>query len=407
MGITEAFRMALGALRASKLRSALTLLGMIIGVFAVIASVTAVEVIDVYFEESLQIYGSSTFSVERISDRGRGGRRAESPALTYEQAERLKRTVSSDLRVGLLEDFDYAERARHGSRETEPSVMLYGADENFMSNFGFDLGMGRALAGPDLRYARPVALLGSEVADALFPNETPLGKEITIGRVRLQVIGVLEKKGSFFGYNPDSRVIAPITYLLSVYGNGGRNMSDVSVRTASLAQVDAGMQEVIGDMRVIRKLKPGQENDFEIESNESIQEQIGGFTSTLTAGGAGIGMIALLAAGIGVMNIMLVSVTERTREIGIRKAVGAKRRDIMQQFLLEAVFLCQIGGLLGILLGGLFGNLVAVYFDISAAFPWFWAILAVGGVTAIAIVFGGYPAFKAARLDPIESLRYE
>ncbi len=408
MNILEAFRMALGALRASKLRSALTLLGMVIGVFAVISAVTAVEVIDVYFEESLQIYGSSTFSIERQQG-GEGGRRSEAaaPAITYEQAERLKRMAGDGLTVSLFEDFDWIQKTRYAGRETEPSVMLFGADEHFLGNYGFELAAGRAFTAEDLQYARPVALLGSEVADVLFPNETPLGKDITIGRVRLRVVGVLEEKGSFLGYNPDNRVMAPITYLMSAYGDGGRNIADVSIRTASLQQVAPAKQEVISHMRVIRKVGPGQPNDFELESNDSIQRQFDAFTGALTAGGAGIGLIALLAAGIGIMNIMLVSVTERTREIGIRKAVGAKQRDIMRQFLLEAFFLCQIGGLLGIALGALFGNLVAVYFDISAAFPWAWAIGGVVAVTGIALVFGGYPAWKAARLDPIESLRYE
>jgi putative ABC transport system permease protein len=167
------------------------------------------------------------------------------------------------------------------------------------------------------------------------------------------------------------------------------------------------MDTVIGRLRVIRKVPPGEENNFEIGTNDSVQSTFEDFTSTLTAGGAGIGLIALLAAGIGIMNIMLVSVTERTREIGIRKSVGAKKRDILRQFLLEAVFMCQLGGLLGIGLGAAFGNLVAVYFDISAAFPWAWALGGVGAMIAIAVVFGGYPAYKAARLDPIESLRYE
>jgi len=160
-------------------------------------------------------------------------------------------------------------------------------------------------------------------------------------------------------------------------------------------------------MRTIRKVRPGDPNNFSLETNESVQDQLANFTGTLGVAGAAIGLISLLAAGIGIMNIMLVSVTERTREIGIRKAVGAKNWHVLSQFLLEAVVLCQIGGLIGILLGVGMGNGLAVAFDISAAFPWVWAGIAVAGVTIIAVIFGLYPAFKASRLDPIESLRYE
>ena len=406
MNLFEATRSALSALKANKLRSALTLLGMVIGVFAVIASVTAVEVIDVYFEESLQIYGGSTFNVNRKGG-WEGGRRREVPDITYEQALRLKRRASGGLTVSIQEDFDHGQKVRSGGNTTEGGTTLYGSDEHFLGNFGYDLARGRPLTAQDVQYARNVALLGKEVADALFPTASPLGKDITIGRVRLQVVGVLAEKGGFLNMSFDNRVVAPISTLANAYGMQGRNIGNLSVRTGGFEQMEAGKQEVISHMRVIRGLAPGEENDFEIESNATIQEEVGAFTGVLTTGGAGIGLISLLAAGIGIMNIMLVSVTERTREIGIRKAVGAKRRDIMRQFLIEAVVLCQIGGLLGIGFGAAFGNLVAVYFEISATFPWAWAVGGVAAVTCIALVFGGYPAWKAARLDPIESLRYE
>jgi putative ABC transport system permease protein len=169
----------------------------------------------------------------------------------------------------------------------------------------------------------------------------------------------------------------------------------------------AAQEQVRQHMRVIRQVAPGSPDTFAMETNNSIRSTLDQFTSMLTIGGALVGLISLLAAGVGIMNIMLVSVTERTREIGIRKAVGAKWRDVLGQFLLEAVVLCQIGGLIGIVLGGLGGNATALYFDIAPSFPWMWALFAVGGVTVLALLFGGYPAYKAARLDPIDSLRYE
>lgn len=408
MRFVETVREAFSALRANKLRSALTLLGMVIGVFAVIAAVTAVDVIDLYFKDSLQIFGPSTFSVQRYAVQMGGGERERyHPPVTYDQVRRLEAMTSSDLVVSVEEGFDYNIAVRSARRETNPNVNLYGTDEAFLGNFGYEMRTGRPLASPDLRNARPVALLGSTVADELFPTTSPIGKEISVGRVRLKVVGVLAEKGSFLGFDPDSRVYAPITYLMSTYGGGGRNMGDVTVRAPQPETMAAAQDQVRQHMRVIRKVEPGSPDTFAMETNDSIRSTLDQFTSTLTIGGALVGLISLLAAGVGIMNIMLVSVTERTREIGIRKAVGAKWRDVLGQFLLEAIVLCQVGGLIGILLGGLGGNVTALYFDIAPSFPWGWALGAVGAVTTLAIIFGGYPAYKAARLDPIDSLRYE
>lgn len=409
MAFLEAFRMAWESLRSHKLRSALTLLGMVIGVFAIIVSVTAVSVIDAYFQDRLQFLGSSTFTVTRTPpiQTGNVDRSVRNrPDITYEQVERLESMMQLPVTISPLEDFSMV-RVTYADRETEPNIFVMGSDEDMLSNFSYELAQGRFLTGDDVQYARPVCVLGATLPDVLFPTETPIGKQIRIGGRRCEVIGVLEKKGSFLGFDQDSRIYVPITRGFLMYGNPRRNIASVSVRVSDPALVNAAMQEATGRLRVIRKVPPGEDNNFELSTNDSMQAIFEAFTGTLTAGGAGIGLIALLAAGIGIMNIMLVSVTERTREIGIRKSVGARRRDILRQFLLEAFFMCQIGGLIGIGLGALVGNGVALYFEIPAAFPVGWAIGAVVMVTMIALVFGGYPAFKAARLHPIESLRYE
>ena len=404
---TAGFWMALRALRANKIRSALTLLGMVIGVFAIISSVTAVKVIDVYFEESLRFMGTGTFSVQRY---GVGERRDETrsrKSISYAQVQRLEERISSGLRVSYLERYGWVTQAKHNEHETEPNLEVYGTNDHFLQNFGYELAEGRPITEQDMQYARPVVLLGAPIADQLFPNESPLGKEVRVQGLRLEVIGVLEKKGSFLGYRPDDRLLIPFSYLLSLSGGEGLDIDDVNVRAPTIHQVPSAMDEVIGHMRVIREVPPGEENNFSLETNDSMRSAFDTFTAALAVGGAGIGLIALLAAGVGIMNIMLVSVTERTREVGVRKAVGARRRDILLQFLFEALVLCLIGGLLGVLSGGLFGNLLALFFDIQAAFPVAWGLSAVVMVVAIALVFGAYPAYKAARLDPIQSLRYE
>lgn len=403
----EALRAALSSLRANKLRTLLTLVGMVIGVFAIITSVTAVKVIEVYFQEKMSLLGTNTFTVSRypaIRINGSGARARRN--ITFDEIQRLRSSMNEPAFISIQEDFDRGS-IRYQDRETDPDILLLGTDEHFLENFSYEIDQGRPFTDQDVQYGRPIMLLGASVAEELFPNETPVGKAVTMKGRRYQVVGVLVGKGNFLGMNMDNRVYAPISTLFASYGVADRNLATVSVRTLGVNRTGPAMEEVIGRMRVIRKVPPGEPNDFEIETNDSMRAIFDAFTGALATGGAGIGLIALLAAGIGIMNIMLVSVTERTREIGIRKSIGARRRDIMRQFLLEAFFLCQIGGAIGILLGFLMGNATAVFFGISGAIPWGWAIFSVVMVTLIALVFGGYPAARAARLDPIESLRYE
>jgi len=402
----ETVREALQALRANILRSALTLLGIVIGVFAVIAAVTAVDVIDLYFKSSIQGLGASTFSVERYDYVGGDGPERYHPPVTHNQVQRLREQTGADLTVSVSERFEFGAKVKSERHETNPNVTLYGTDEAFLGNFGYELRAGRPFVEQDVQNGRPVALLGSDVAETLFPATSPIGKDIQMGRVRLQVVGVLDEKAGLFR-DPNTRVYAPISHLFSAYGGGGRSMDDTRIQAASAGQLPAAKEAVRSRLRVIRQVEPGAPNNFNIESSDFLRSTFSEFTSTLTTGGALVGLISLLAAGVGIMNIMLVSVTERTKEIGIRKAVGAKWRNILGQFLLEAIILCQIGGLIGIVLGGLGGNVAALYWDISPSFPWMWAGIAVAGVTLLAVIFGGYPAYKAARLDPIESLRYE
>lgn len=407
MELRDIIASAWTSLRTNKMRTMLTLLGMVIGVFAIIVSITAVKVIDVYFEEKMSFLGTSTFTISRyesftVSERDFQYR----PRITMEQIDRLKRSLDEYLVVSAIEDFDM-DAIRYAARETEPNVAILGTDENFVGNFSYTIEYGRNFTPEDIQYGRKVVILGASVAEELFASENPLAKVVEFGGARYQVIGVLEPKGNFLGFNMDNRVFSPMRTLFLRYGGANRNIASTSVRTPGPQFITTAMEEVVGRLRTIRKVPPGEDNDFVVETNDSMRAIFDQFTTVLTQAGAAIGLISLLAAGIGIMNIMLVSVTERTREIGIRKALGARRRDIMRQFILEAIFLCQIGGGAGFLLGVLAGNGTALYFNISATIPWVWAGVTVAIVACVALVFGGYPALKAARLNPIDSLRYE
>ncbi len=410
MLLLEYLRMAWESLRSNKLRSMLTLLGIVIGVFSVIAAVTAVQVIEVYFNDTFRGMGANTFYVSRVNTNGiQIGPRDRSlrnrPNLTYDDMEQLRRRA--ELPLSVAPDGWFGQMAvTYGSASTDPTVSLRGVNQDWAINNGFEVEDGRFLTEDDVRYARSVVVLGAPIVKRLFDVEQPIGKTVRIDGRQYRVIGTFKEKAGFLGGSPDNIAMVPITRLFDVYGEPSRNIS-YDVRAPSAALLQATIDEVTGHLRVIRKVSPREDNNFDVVTNDAMRGPMDAFTRYLTMGGAGIGLIALLAAGIGIMNIMLVSVTERTREIGIRKALGATRRDVLRQFLLEAVFLCQIGGLLGILLGVVGGNVLALTFDLQPTFPWAWAIGGVVGVTLIALVFGVYPAYKAARLNPIEALRYE
>lgn len=405
--MNETIRQALQALRANRLRSALTLVGMAIGVFSVIASVTAVKVLDGTIAQELAALGTQTIVITRLeADREPTDDELRRPQLTYEHALRLREratlpaSVSASVSTGGRE-------IRTREESTDPNVSITATDEGWAQNNGWEIEEGRFLDESDVRAGRAVAVLGSTVAEKLFGEQTPLGAEVRIDGRRFTVVGVLEpKSGGFNIGDANNFAVVPITRGLSAFGLDRRDVS-IDVRAPAPEQLAATLDETVGVLRAVRRVPPEETNNFGVFTSEQAADMLGGFMDALSIGGAGIGLIALLAAGVGVMNIMLVSVTERTREIGVRKSLGAKRRDILLQFLVEAIVLCQVGGLVGILLGVLGGNVVAALMTTAPAFPWGWATVAVVGVTVVALVFGVYPATKAARLHPIEALRYE
>ena len=405
--MTETIRQALDALRGNALRSALTLVGMAIGVFSVIASVTAVKVLDSTLMDQLASMGTQTVSYYRYNAEGPPtDEQLRRPQLSYDQALALRERAPLAASVGATV-WAGSREVRTAEEATDPNINTIGADEDYLQNNGWELGQGRFLTEADVRAARPVAVLGTTVASQVFGEGDPVGRDIRVDGVRFTVVGVLAEKSGGMGMgDPNRRVVLPITRAIEAYGLQRRDVT-IDVRAPSPELLAATQDQATGALRAIRRLSPEADNNFDSFSSAEAADGLKTFTTALATGGAGIGLIALLAAGVGVMNIMLVSVTERTREIGVRKSLGATRRDILFQFLVEAIVLCQIGGLVGIVLGALGGNVVAALMTTAPAFPWAWALTAVLGVTAVALAFGVYPATKAARLHPIEALRYE
>jgi putative ABC transport system permease protein len=265
---------------------------------------------------------------------------------------------------------------------------------------------GRALVESDVESARDVCVLAAKLATTLFPQGSAVGQRLKINGLNYTVIGVLESKGGSRGGEQDNFAIIPISTAMNRYGRWWRSLT-LLVQVREEVNMDDAVEEVRGILRVARKVPPGAEDDFELFSNDSLIAQFDNFTKAVRIGVAAVSSIALLAAGIGIMNIMLVSVTERTREIGIRRAIGAKKRNIMAQFITEAVVLCEVGGVIGVVLGLFGGNAVALFMKVPPAVPVDWTILGLVICSIVGIVFGTYPAYKAANLDPIESLRYE
>ena len=408
MNFLEIIRMALTALRSNKLRSALTMLGVTIGVFSVIGVMTALSVIQVSIENGLSFLGSNLFQFAKypvISKSDPELKFANRRNISLQEANEYKRLMEGQAGAICFKVFDRGKPAAFGDKKLQ-GLTLVGTNENFLIANSYTLGYGRNISPEDVDLARSVVVVGHDIEKKLFPNQTPVGKTIKINEKPYQIVGVLAEKGSSFGQSQDDMLLVPITRYFNDFGWVNRTVN-IATQSITQATYNQTLDKAIGAMRIARGLKLGQENDFEIYSNDTLVSAFAQVAGTIRIGAFVVSAIALLAAGIGIMNIMLVSVTERTREIGVRKAIGARRDDIVRQFLFEAVFLSEVGGLLGILLGVGGGNGVALYFDIAMVFPWGWALTGLIVCSLIGIGFGWYPALKAATLDPIEALRYE
>ena len=406
--MNEIVRMALEALRANKLRSSLTMLGVTIGVFSVIGVMTALSVIQGSIESGLSFLGSNIFQLAKyptmssnVSDEELANRRD----ISLQEAREFSRLMEGEAGAIAYKVFDRGKSAAFGSMKLQ-GLTVVGTNESFLVANSYNLAYGRNISPEDVDLGRNVTVVGSDIQKKLFASQSPLGATIKVNERPYQIIVVIEEKGSSFVQSQDRLVLVPLTKYFSDFGREGRTVN-IAVQSASQATYNETLDKAIGAMRLARGLKLEEKNDFEVYSNDTLVSAFAQIAGTIRIGAFVVSVIALLAAGIGIMNIMLVSVTERTREIGVRKAIGAKKQDIVRQFLIEAVILSELGGLAGILLGVIGGNGIALWFGIAMVFPWGWALTGLIVCSAIGTGFGWYPAYKAAALHPIEALRYE
>jgi len=406
--LKESFWMATDSIRKNKLRSSLTLLGISIGVFSVIGVMTAIRTLESSVESGLNVFAANTFVIQKNPEFNFGGDRRKyrnRKNITYEQYKKLKNRSKLPLLVGPV-DGTSTRNVQYNGEKLKNNVDLFGGDEGTIRFYNTFLADGRNFINDDIYFSRNVCVLGMDVVDQLFPFEDPIGKKIKIDGIGYHVIGITERQGEAFGESKDNYIGIPITTFIEKFSNDWSSIR-IHIESPSEKLYEKTKNEVIGHLRAIRKVAPGKENDFEVVTNTEMIEQFSVFTNGIKLFALSVSIIALVVAGIGIMNIMLVSVTERIKEIGIRKAIGATKNDILTQFLMEAVFLSQFGGIVGIIFGVSGGNIVSILFNIPAVIPIDWALIGLIVCSIIGIGFGIYPAWRAAQLDPIESLRFE
>ncbi|MGB9906675.1 MAG: ABC transporter permease [Candidatus Saccharicenans sp.] len=409
--LQEIFGMALESVRAHKMRSFLTTLGIVIGVMTVIAMVSVIQGLNRSIAGEIEKVGSSLIMIQKFEPVRMGNLSEEERQrkdLSLEDAEAILNEcpLVRSLTIQLSPDFLQLPEVKYQNLKSDNAI-LFGTDDNFSRVYSIYLPReGRGFTAAEIRHKARVCLLGSEVAEALFPHSNPVGKEIRIGGENFTVIGVLSQRGQMFGQSQDNIIIIPYSSLMKYFPYDLSSLQ-LTLTPRDPTKVEETIEQVTNLLRVRRKVPPNKPNDFSIYTQETLLTLYNQITGAAFIVMIVISSIGLLVGGIGVMNIMLVAVKERTREIGIRKAIGARARDIVQQFLIEAVFLTSLGGLIGILAGFAIALVIRAASPLPAAVSWWSVLLGLAVSMAVGLFFGIFPAQKAARMDPIVCLRYE
>ncbi|RTY88574.1 ABC transporter permease [Flavobacterium sp. GT3R68] len=409
--IKENIRIALSSIRTQLLRTILTILIIAIGITALVGILTVVSALRNTLSTNFASMGSNTFNINQYENttKSRGGDEIEkiNPVISYPEAKAFKESYRYPLtQTSLSFTATSTAEVKFGAKKTDPEISVLGVDEHFLNNSGLQTTLGRNFTGFDIDNNAYVCVVGSDFEKGLLKDLNPIDKVISVRGAKFRVIGVLKEKGSTFGNSQDLRVLIPIQVARSLFTAPKINyMMSVMVEKEEL--LNEAVDNATITMRRVRRLNPVQETNFGISRSDDLINRIAELTGVLSASAWIIGIITIFGSSIALMNIMLVSVTERTREIGVRKALGAKRSTIAFQFFVETLIIGQLGGLVGIILGILIGYGISSAIDFDFVIPWSAIVAAVITTFLVAVVSGSYPAVKASKLDPIEALRYE
>ncbi len=410
MHLPENISVALSQLKNNKMRSFLTTIGITIGIATVIFIVSVLEGYYLSIQSDMNRLGSNVFQVQRdenFSGIRVGHSRREKPRkkIKVEVAEAIRENATLVDDVG-AELWKRGRTIVYNDKKTNPNITVGGGEPAFFINNGYFIDDGRGFTWNDIQSSKKITVLGMDIVDILFPFENPLNKIVKINGIKFKVTGIIERAGSStFGDSNDNIVVIPISTFMGLFGSN--RSANITIRVKEGVDFEDAKSQVVGIVRKVRKVPPGEEKDFAIWSNDSLIDSFAGIASKIQLVAILLGLISLLVGSIGVMNIMLVTVTERTREIGIRKAVGAKKASILFQFLNESIMLSILGGVVGMFFGILFAWIVGVLLETPFAIP-LWAVITSIAVTTLVGLFAGlYPAAKAANMDPIDALRYE
>ena len=411
--IFENISIAFESIKTQKIRALITLLIIAFGIMALVGTLTVVKGIDNNFSASLQSLGSNKFSFKRYENnllqgrRHRRRRKIINPKISYRNAvDFRKRFKDPDAIVALSFEAKRNLEIKNEDKKSDPTYSIIGIDANFLQVNGFEITDGRSFTDKDIKNNHHFAIIGTDLVHELFKKENPLQKEIIINNSRFKVIGVLKNKQATFGGSENNRILIPINLARSIFANRNGNYN-IDVAVTDKKQYDILISKAIALMRNIRKLKPSQPNNFGINRSDKLAAELKKVSQSLTVFAFIIGLITILGSSIALMNIMLVSVTERTREIGVRKALGANRILIMIQFFIETLTITFLGGITGIIFGILIGFGVSKMMHVAFSMPWNAIGVAFFVIFVVAIISGLYPAYKASKLDPIQALRYE
>lgn len=406
----ENFRVALSSIRGQSLRAFLTILIIALGIGALVGILTAIDVMKTSLTSNFTSMGANTFTIRNKEFRIRIGRGGKKPkkfrSITFNEAMEFADRFDFPGTVSVSTMASFAATLKYKSEKTNPNIQVLGVDQNYLATSGYEIERGRNFSRLEATSGAHVTLIGHDLVLTLFKKEDPIGKQISVGAGKYLVVGTLKPKGNAMGFGGDKTAMLPIENVRQYFSRPNMNFT-ISVLSKDARLLDNTISEATGLFRIIRKVDIGEDDNFDVIKSDSFASTLFEDLKYVTLGATIIGIITLLGAAIGLMNIMLVSVTERTREIGIRKALGATKASIRNQFLTEAIVICQFGGLFGVFLAMIIGLLISFSMDSSFVMPWTWIGLGFTICFCVGLISGIYPAIKASKLDPIDALRYE